>query len=88
MISKRPIKYAAILIIIILSISISVYGCKDMFSRSIQEEELTKEQNISEEDSQADVDSETKLKAFETAHVYVEQHNPGLPLGPVILKIK
>ena len=86
MISKKTLKYAAVLIIIILSISI--YGCKGIFSRNIQEEELTKEQNISEEDSQADVDSETKLKAFETAHVYVEQHNPGLPLGPVILKIK
>jgi len=79
MISKKTLKYAAVLIIIILSISI--YGCKGIFSRNIQEEELTKEQNISEEDSQADVDSETKLKAFETAHVYVEQNNPGATFG-------
>lgn len=76
MISKKPLKFAAILFIIILSLSLSVYGCKNMFSRTLPEEDLTGVENSSE-NSLSDIDSEIKLKAFETAHVYVEQKNPG-----------
>ena len=73
MIPKKSLKYVIILIVLILSIS--VYGCKGIFSSNIQEEELAEEQNFPE-DSLSKIDSNLKLKAFETAHVYVEQRNP------------
>ena len=76
MISKKPLKFGAILFIIILSLSLSVYGCKNIFSRTLPEEDLTEVENSSE-NNLSDIDSEIKLKAFETAHVYVEQKNPG-----------
>lgn len=79
--SKNKYRYIAILIITVLSLSVSAYGCKAILSSITtqstaqeQTEQQTEEKQTAE--GQQEVGSETKLKAFETAHVYVEQHNP------------
>jgi len=79
--SKNKYRYIAILIISVLCLSVSAYGCKAILSSITTQstaQEQTKQQTEDKQtaDGQLEVGSETKLKAFETAHVYVEQHNP------------
>jgi hypothetical protein len=74
---KKLQKYAAALIIIMLSLSVSAYGCKNTSTHTAEEEGTAEEQGTAEDDSLLGVDSGTKLKAFETAQVYVGQKYPG-----------
>ncbi len=75
---KKPLKYITILIIIMMFLSISTYSCKNTFTGTAEEEDTTEEQGISEENSLLGIDSGTKLKAFETAQVYIGQKYPGV----------
>jgi hypothetical protein len=77
MIYKKLLKYTTVLIIIILSLSISTYGCKNTTADTAEEEDTAGERSASEEDSSLGIDSGTKLKAFETAQVYVVRKYPG-----------
>lgn len=77
MLFKKLQKYAAALIIIMLSLSVSAYGCKNTSTHTAEEEGTAEEQGTAEDDSLLGVDSGTKLKAFETAQVYVGQKYPG-----------
>jgi hypothetical protein len=74
---KKLQKYTAVLITILLTLSVIAYGCKNTSVHAAEEEGTSEEQSTLEDDSLTGIDSETKLKAFETAQVYIGQKYPG-----------